>query len=80
MFYMVLPMFQSNRALVLVLMMLIPLFYPIQQAEAEARIESQDFEILDRLSDVMGERQAVWILTQSRLLVRPSRVSETGFL
>ena len=53
------PNVSSNRALVLVLMMLIPLFYPIQQAEAEARIESQDFEILDRLSDVMGERQAV---------------------
>ena len=53
------PNVSSNRALVLVLLMLIPLFYPIQQAEAEARIESQDFEILDRLSDVMGERQAV---------------------
>ena len=53
------PNVSSNRALVLVLVMLIPLFYPIQQAEAEARIESQDFEILDRLSDVMGERQAV---------------------
>ena len=53
------PRVSNNRALVLILLLLVPLFSPIQQAEAEARIESQDFEILDRLSDVMGERQEV---------------------
>tara|TARA_B100001175_G_scaffold317929_1_gene337726 strand:+ start:45 stop:4442 length:4398 start_codon:yes stop_codon:yes gene_type:complete len=53
------PRLQNNNALLVVLVMLIPLFAPIQGAEAEARIESQDFEILDRLSDVLDNRQQV---------------------
>ena len=41
------------------MLMIIPLFAPIQGAEAEARIESQDFEVLDRLSDVLDQREQV---------------------
>ena len=53
------PRPENNTALLIVMLMIIPLFAPIQGAEAEARIESQDFEVLDRLSDVLDQREQV---------------------
>ena len=53
------PRTENNTALLIVMLMIIPLFAPIQGAEAEARIESQDFEVLDRLSDVLDQREQV---------------------
>ena len=53
------PRPENNTALLIVMLMIVPLFAPIQGAEAEARIESQDFEVLDRLSDVLDQREQV---------------------
>jgi len=41
------------------MILLLPLFSPISSVNAEARIEAQDFQILDDLSDVLGQRQDV---------------------
>ena len=49
----------NNKAILIVMLMIIPILAPIQGAEAEARIESQDFEVLDRLSDVLDQREQV---------------------
>ena len=53
------PRPENNTALLIVMLMIVPLLAPIQGAEAEARIESQDFEVLDRLSDVLDQREQV---------------------
>ena len=53
------PRPENNKALLIVMLMIIPILAPIQGAEAEARIESQDFEVLDRLSDVLDQREQV---------------------
>ncbi|RTZ95391.1 MAG: hypothetical protein DSY41_02235, partial [Candidatus Poseidoniales archaeon] len=41
----------------MVLLFLLPIVSPIASVSGEARIESQNFEILDRLSEVLEERQ-----------------------
>jgi len=43
----------------MVLLFLLPVVSPIASVSGEARIESQDFEILNRLSEVLEERQEV---------------------
>ncbi|MFL2963346.1 MAG: hypothetical protein ACJZ46_03785 [Candidatus Thalassarchaeaceae archaeon] len=56
------PRFHSNPsqlALVLTLLFLLPILTPFANVDAEARIESDDFEILDDLSNLLSERQNI---------------------
>ena len=49
----------SQLALVLTLLFLLPILTPFANVDAEARIESDDFEILDDLSNLLSERQNI---------------------
>ena len=53
------PHSPNSGSILVVMILLLPLFSPISGVNAEARIESQDFQILDDLSDVLGQRQDV---------------------
>ena len=53
------PAVSHSHTLMMVLLFLLPVVSPIASVSGEARIESQDFEILDRLSEVLEERQEV---------------------
>ena len=53
------PRLPNSSSILVVMILLLPLFSPISSVSAEARIESQDFQILDDLSDVLGQRQDV---------------------
>ena len=53
------PEVSHSHTLLMVLLFLLPIVSPIASVSGEARIESQDFEILDRLSEVLEERQEV---------------------
>ena len=58
----ILPRFDfdpSRLALVLTLLFLLPSLIPFTNVDAEARIESDDFEILDDLSNLLSERQNI---------------------
>ena len=49
----------SRLALLLTFLFLLPSLAPLANVDAEARIESDDFEILDDLSDILSERQNI---------------------
>ena len=49
----------SRLAIVLTLLFLLPSLIPFTNVDAEARIESDDFEILDDLSNLLSERQNI---------------------
>ena len=51
------PALSHSHTLLMVLLFLLPIVSPIASVSGEARIESQNFEILDRLSEVLEERQ-----------------------
>ena len=53
------PHSPNSGSILVVMILLLPLFSPISGVNAEARIEAQDFQILDDLSDVLGQRQDV---------------------
>ena len=53
------PAVSHSHTLMMVLLFLLPVVSPIASVSGEARIESQDFEILNRLSEVLEERQEV---------------------
>ncbi len=58
----ILPRFDfdpSRLAIVLTLLFLLPSLIPFTNVDAEARIESDDFEILDDLSNLLSERQNI---------------------
>ena len=50
-------MHPSKLAILLVFLFLLPLFSPFTSVGGEARIESNDFEILDDLNDLLSDRQ-----------------------
>ena len=50
-------MHPSKLAILLVFLFLLPLFSPFTSVGGEARIESNDFEILDDLNDILSDRQ-----------------------
>ena len=49
----------SRLAFLLTFLFLLPSLTPFTNVDAEARIESDDFEILDDLSDILSERQNI---------------------
>ena len=49
----------SKLASLLMLLFLLPLFSPFAAVEGEARIESNDFEILDELTELLTDRQNI---------------------
>ena len=53
------PRSYNSTSILIVMILLLPLFSPISSVNAEARIESQDFQILDDLDSVLGQRQDV---------------------
>ena len=53
------PQSPNSGSILVVMILLLPLFSPISGVNAEARIEAQDFQILEDLSDVLGQRQDV---------------------
>jgi hypothetical protein len=53
------PEATNSQTILLVLLFLVPIFSPIAAVNAEARIEADDFEILDDLSNVLANRQNV---------------------
>lgn len=53
------PAVSHSHTLLMMLLFLLPVLSPIASVSGEARIESQDFEILDQLSDLLEERQEV---------------------
>lgn len=53
------PRTGNSHTLLMALLFLLPILSPFSAVSAEARIESQDFEILDQLSEVLGERQEI---------------------
>ena len=58
----ILPRFDfdpSRLAIVLTLLFLLPSLIPFTNVDAQARIESDDFEILDDLSNLLSERQNI---------------------
>tara|TARA_B100001142_G_scaffold69762_1_gene69888 strand:- start:43608 stop:47987 length:4380 start_codon:yes stop_codon:yes gene_type:complete len=58
----ILPRFDfdpSRLAIALTLLFLLPSLIPFTNVDAEARIESDDFEILDDLSNLLSERQNI---------------------
>ena len=61
----------NSQTILLVLLFLVPIFSPIAAVNAEARIEADDFEILDDLSNVLANRQNVLDSNSVDQLVNP---------
>ncbi|MEC8874205.1 MAG: hypothetical protein VX502_02315, partial [Candidatus Thermoplasmatota archaeon] len=53
------PRFPATTTLLLTALMVLPLLSPLSGVSGEVRIESQDFDVLEELGDMLEERQEI---------------------
>ena len=66
------PRANNSHTLLIALLFLLPILSPFSAVSAEARIESQDFEILGQLSEVLEERQEMLDSNSVAQLAQPT--------
>ena len=65
------PRANNSHTLLMALLFLLPILSPFSAVSGEARIESQDFEVLDQLSEVLEERQEMLDSNSVAQLAKP---------
>ena len=63
------PRANNSHTLLMALLFLLPILSPFSAVSGEARIESQDFEVLDQLSEVLEEPVSYTHLTLPTILL-----------
>ncbi len=53
------PRGPAHLTLLLTALLVLALFSPLSSVNGEVRIESQDFDVLDELNDMLAERQDI---------------------
>ena len=66
------PRANNSHILLMALLFLLPILSPFSVVSGEARMESQDFEVLDQLSEVLEERQEMLDSNSVAQLAQPT--------
>ena len=66
------PRENNSHILLMALLFLLPILSPFSVVSGEARMESQDFEVLDQLSEVLEERQEMLDSNSVAQLAQPT--------